>query len=112
MTMRFDDLDHGRVLAAAKEDYDTVIELTRALVHIPTRAGIDPYDPIVELLSNWMRQRGLGTSVLRDDTGAAVASPLRSAATTPARGGTRRLPGQRALRRRNHLDASTHLRGY
>lgn len=72
MTMRPHDLDHGPVLAAAKEDHDAVIELTRALVLIPTRADIDPYDPIVDLLSSWMRQHGLATSVLRDDTGSTV----------------------------------------
>ncbi|MGH3972813.1 MAG: M20/M25/M40 family metallo-hydrolase, partial [Pseudonocardiaceae bacterium] len=65
-------MNHGRVLAAAKEDCDAVIELTRALVRIPSRAGIDPYDPIVELLSGWMSQHGLATSLLRDDTAAAV----------------------------------------
>jgi succinyl-diaminopimelate desuccinylase len=66
------DLDHGRVLAAAKEDQDAVVDLTRALVRIPSRAGIDPYDPIVDLLSSWMREYGLATTVLRDDTGAVV----------------------------------------
>jgi len=65
-------VDHSRVLAAAKEDHDTVIELTRALVRIPSRAGIDPGDPIIELLSGWMGEHGLTATVLRDDTGTAV----------------------------------------
>ncbi len=81
MIVRPHDLDHGRVLAAAKEDQDAVIELTRALVRIPSRAGIDPYDPIVDLLSSWMREHGLVTTVLRDDTGAVVGL------TTEIRGG-------------------------
>lgn len=60
------------VLAAAKEDQDAVIELTRALVQVPSRAGIDPYDPIVDLLRGWMREHGLPDTVLRDGTGAVV----------------------------------------
>ncbi len=72
MIVRSHDLDQGRVLAAAKEDQDTVSELTQALVRIPSRAGVDPYDPIVDLLSGWMREHGLATTVLRDGTGAVV----------------------------------------
>ncbi|MEO7193609.1 MAG: M20/M25/M40 family metallo-hydrolase [Pseudonocardiaceae bacterium] len=72
MTLRPHVLDYGGVLAAAKEDHGAVIELTRALVRIPTRAGIDPYDPIVDVLSGWMREQGLATTLLRDGTGAAV----------------------------------------
>ncbi|MDQ2880587.1 MAG: M20/M25/M40 family metallo-hydrolase [Actinomycetota bacterium] len=72
MTMRSPGLDLGRVLAAAKEDHDSVIELTRELVLIPTRAGMDPYDPIIELLSSWMHQHDLAARVLRDNTGATV----------------------------------------
>ncbi len=59
-------------LAAAKEDQGAVVDLTRALVRIPSRAGIDPYDPIVDLLSSWMRKHGLTTTVLRDSTEAVV----------------------------------------
>ena len=33
---------------------------------------MDPYDPIVDLLSSWMQEHGLATKVLRDDTGAVV----------------------------------------
>ncbi|MGH3930137.1 MAG: M20 family metallopeptidase [Pseudonocardiaceae bacterium] len=72
MTVRSHDLDHGRVLAAAKEDHDAVIELTRALVRIPSRAGIDVGDPIIDLLSRWMSEHALPATVLRNDTGAAV----------------------------------------
>ncbi|MGH3853650.1 MAG: M20 family metallopeptidase [Pseudonocardiaceae bacterium] len=72
MTLRPHVLDHGGVLAAAEEDHDAVIELTRSLVRIPTRAGIDPYEPIVDLLSGWMSQHGLATTLLRDGTGATI----------------------------------------
>jgi succinyl-diaminopimelate desuccinylase len=72
MTVRRHDLAHGHVLPAAKEDQDTVSELTQALVRIPSRAGVDPYAPIVDLLSGWMREHGLVTTLLRDGTGAVV----------------------------------------
>lgn len=63
---------HDLIMAAAKEDQDTVSELTQALVRIPSRAGIDPYDRIVDRLSGWMRNHGLATTLLRDGTGAVV----------------------------------------
>ena len=37
--------------AAAREDHDSVVELTRELVRIPSRAGIDPYGPVLECMS-------------------------------------------------------------
>jgi hypothetical protein len=60
-------------------------DLTGALVRIPSRAGIDPYDPIVDLLSGWMREQGLTTTVLRDGTGAIVGltTEIRSAYPGP-----------------------------
>ncbi|MGH3795020.1 MAG: M20 family metallopeptidase [Pseudonocardiaceae bacterium] len=67
-----DNADHGRVLAAAKEDHHAVTELIQALVRIPSRAGIDPYSPVLNLLSGWMDEHGLVPTVLRDDTGAVV----------------------------------------
>ncbi len=76
MTMRpdhwHDGADHARNLAAAKEDHESVLELTRALIRVPSRAGIDPYDPIINLLSGWMREHDLPVDVVRDTTGAAV----------------------------------------
>ena len=32
--------------AAAREDHASVLELARDLVQIPSRGGIDPYDPV------------------------------------------------------------------
>ncbi|MDQ3154460.1 MAG: hypothetical protein M3R63_22980, partial [Actinomycetota bacterium] len=64
--------DHAQIVASAKEDHESVLELTRALARIPSRAGIDPYDPIIDLLSRWMREHDLPADVVRDGTGAAV----------------------------------------
>ncbi|WP_078856375.1 M20 family metallopeptidase [Streptomyces sp. NBRC 109706] len=59
--------------AAAEADHAAVIELTRDLVRIPSRAGIDPYEPIIGHLTAWLSSRRLAPAVLRDDTGAPVA---------------------------------------
>jgi succinyl-diaminopimelate desuccinylase len=60
------------VLAAAKEDHESVIELTRDLVTIPSRGGIDPYEPVLDQISHWLAQRGLPATVLKDATDATV----------------------------------------
>jgi succinyl-diaminopimelate desuccinylase len=64
--------DQAQIVASAREDHESVLALTRALVRIPSRAGIDPYDPIIDLLSRWMREHDLPADVVRDGTGAAV----------------------------------------
>jgi succinyl-diaminopimelate desuccinylase len=61
------------VLAAATEDHDSVVELTRALVAIASRGGIDPYEPVLDHVAGWLAARFLSAAVLRDSTGAAVA---------------------------------------
>jgi succinyl-diaminopimelate desuccinylase len=59
-------------LAMAKDDHESVIELTRDLVTIPSRGGIDPYEPVIDRISGWLAQRGLPSTVLRDTSGATV----------------------------------------
>lgn len=77
--------DQAQLLAAAKEDHDTVLELTRALVRIPSRAGVDPYQPSIRALSGWMTEHGLPITELRDDSGATVGltSEIRGARPGP-----------------------------
>ncbi len=60
------------VLAAAKEDHESVIELTRDLVTIPSRGGVDPYDPVLDRISRWLAQHDLPATTLKDSTGATV----------------------------------------
>lgn len=43
--------------------------MTRTLVRIPSRAGIDAGEPIIDLVSGWMAEHGLRPTVLRDGTG-------------------------------------------
>ena len=59
-------------LAMAKDDHESVTELTRDLVTIPSRGGIDPYEPVIDRISGWLAQHGLPGTVLRDSTGAIV----------------------------------------
>ncbi|MDT0267640.1 M20/M25/M40 family metallo-hydrolase [Streptomyces sp. DSM 44915] len=65
--------DPGHVLACAKKDHDSVLELTQTLVRVPSRGGIDPYEPVIHALVAWMDTHGLTADVLHDTTGAAVA---------------------------------------
>ncbi|MGI8646692.1 MAG: M20 family metallopeptidase [Mycobacteriales bacterium] len=63
---------HAKILAAAEEDHESVLDLTSALVRIPSRAGIDSSGPIVDVLSRWMHEHALPVELVRDGTGAAV----------------------------------------
>lgn len=60
------------VRAAASEDFDSVLDLTRDLVAIPSRGGIDPYEPALDRLSTWLTAHDLPVTVLKDKTGAVV----------------------------------------
>lgn len=44
---------------------DSIIDLTRRLVAIPSRAGIDAYDPIVALARRWLRDNKVPSKLLR-----------------------------------------------
>jgi succinyl-diaminopimelate desuccinylase len=58
---------------AAVLDLDSVVELTQRLVRIPSRAGIDPCEPILATLEQWFDQRELPLRRLRDSGGATAA---------------------------------------
>ena len=60
-------------MRAAHEDYDAVVELTRRLVRIPSRGGIDPYGPVLECMSAWLGERGLACRRVAGPGGATVA---------------------------------------
>ena len=46
-------------LHAAREDQDSVVKLTRELVRIPSRGGVDPYDQVLDYMSAWLGEHGL-----------------------------------------------------
>jgi succinyl-diaminopimelate desuccinylase len=60
-------------LRAAREDYDTVAELTRRLVRIRSRGGIDSYGPVLECMSAWLGEHGLACRRVAGPSGATVA---------------------------------------
>jgi hypothetical protein len=45
----------------AREDRDSVIELTRELVRIPSRASMDPFDLVLGRMSSWLAGQGMRT---------------------------------------------------
>jgi succinyl-diaminopimelate desuccinylase len=60
-------------LRAAREDYDGVVELTRRLVRIPSRGGIDSYEPVLDCMLAWLGKRGLACRRVPGPGGATVA---------------------------------------
>lgn len=60
------------LLTAAREDHASVIELTSRLVRTPSRGGIDPYDPVLDVLCTWLDERRVGVTVLSGLSGATV----------------------------------------
>ena len=46
-------------LRMAREDHDSVLEPTRELVRIPSRAGTDPYEPVLGCMSAWLAGHGM-----------------------------------------------------
>jgi succinyl-diaminopimelate desuccinylase len=63
----------GGTLEAALEDHDSVVKLTRELVRIPSRAGTDPYGPVLECMSAWLSGHGLKPRLLSTPGGETVA---------------------------------------
>ena len=60
-------------LQAAGEDFADVVKLTRELVRVPSRGGIDSYDPVLETMAAWLGEHGLACRRLAGPDGAVVA---------------------------------------
>jgi succinyl-diaminopimelate desuccinylase len=71
------------VVEAAREDYPAVVELTRGLVRIASRGGIDSYDPVLDHMATWLGAHGLGCRRLTGPGGATVALTCEVAGTGP-----------------------------
>lgn len=56
-----------------KVPVDSIVELTQVLVGIPTRAGVDPYDPLFAVLEDWLRSHDVAVDRLRTGAGETVA---------------------------------------
>ncbi len=52
----------------AEADKRQVISLIRTLVARSSRGGLDSYDPVIELVTTWLDDRGLPARLLRDAT--------------------------------------------
>jgi hypothetical protein len=65
--------ESGSALHAAHEDHDSVVALTHDLVRIPSRAGIDPYGPVLECMATWLSGHGLRPRLLPAPGGATAA---------------------------------------
>jgi succinyl-diaminopimelate desuccinylase len=51
---------------------ESVVELARTLIGIPSQGGIDPPGPIIDRLGGWLADRALDPEVLRSDDDAPV----------------------------------------
>ena len=60
-------------MRAAREDHDAVVKLTRRLVRVPSRGGIDPCGPVLECMSAWLGEHGLACRRVAGPGGATVA---------------------------------------
>ncbi|TXL71066.1 M20 family metallopeptidase [Vineibacter terrae] len=63
--------------AVAAVPFDSIIDLASRLVSIPSRAGIDAVEPILDAASGWLEQQGLAPARLRDAQGRPVALLVR-----------------------------------
>jgi succinyl-diaminopimelate desuccinylase len=61
------DSSSSAVLAAAQADYSSVATLIQELVAIPSRGGIDPYQPVLDHVEQWLTNRQLAHRVLLDE---------------------------------------------
>src|SRR6266516_5900352 len=45
--------------SAAAEDQASVVTMAQRLVQTPSRGGIDPYDPVIDLVMSWLAENRL-----------------------------------------------------
>lgn len=60
-------------LQAAREDSADVVKLTRELVRVPSRGGIDSYDAVLDTMAGWLADHGLACRRLSGPRGDVVA---------------------------------------
>jgi succinyl-diaminopimelate desuccinylase len=73
----------GGVLETARADYPAVVELARELVRIPSRGGIDSYDPVLGHMAGWLAAHGLDCRMLAGPDGTTVALTCEVTGTRP-----------------------------
>jgi len=73
MTKPRGQVDVSSPLLDGHDDQASVVELTRELVRVPSRGGIDPYEPVLERMASWLTRHRLATRRLTGSAGATVA---------------------------------------
>ncbi|SPL89474.1 Acetylornithine deacetylase [[Actinomadura] parvosata subsp. kistnae] len=68
---------------AAHQDHDSVVELTRELVRVPSRGGIDAYEPVLDHMAGWLAAHGLPCAHLAGPGGGVVALVCEVAGDAP-----------------------------
>ena len=58
---------------AGYEDQSAVVQLTRELVRLPSRGGLDPYEPVLDRMDSWLGEHGIASTRLASPEGASVA---------------------------------------
>ncbi len=71
------------LLSTAKEDHGSVIDLVRDLVTIPSRGGIDPYEPVLDRIGSWLAHYRLPAATLKDQASATVGLTCEITGTRP-----------------------------
>ncbi len=66
-------VDAAGPVQAARDDQAAVVKLTRELVRIPSRGGIDPYDPVLDCMASWLAEHDLPCRRLAGPAGSTVA---------------------------------------
>ncbi|GAA0414347.1 hypothetical protein Acor_09820 [Acrocarpospora corrugata] len=66
-------IDATGSLRVARDDHAGVVKLTRELVRIPSRGGIDHYDPVLDYMESWLVEHGHACRRLADPGGTTVA---------------------------------------
>jgi succinyl-diaminopimelate desuccinylase len=57
------------IRAQADKDQASVTEFLQELVRVPSRSGLDPYEPIIDLVASWLNGYGLSPRRLLDGDG-------------------------------------------
>jgi succinyl-diaminopimelate desuccinylase len=60
------------VRKGAAEDTVGVVDLTQQLVRVPSRSGLDPYEPVIDLIDRWLQDHDLTTRRLHTEAGELV----------------------------------------
>jgi succinyl-diaminopimelate desuccinylase len=56
--------DPRDLLDQARTDQEHVVRLAQRLIRVPSRAGLDPYEPVLAELENWLRRHRLEPRLL------------------------------------------------